>query len=152
MLPACAIWRVDDALVVVRYRGQRMIPYKAYLSSLRFHRRIHETKEIETTQITTKSRAQMDERRPPPRCWRFLSQLLHRAVERVGNSVRINDLIRHQLLVEPLCQVRPVGVTHHPVLTISSLWAVCASRATYHIVATTCLKPANSIAAARCMT
>jgi hypothetical protein len=61
----------------------------------------------------------MDERRPPLRC--FLSQLLDRAVERVGDRVRINGLIRHQLLVEPMRQVWAVDVAHHPVLTISSL-------------------------------
>jgi hypothetical protein len=76
---------------------------------------------METTPITANSCSQMDERRPPLWCWRFFSQLLDRAVERVGDRVRINGLIRHQLLVEPLRQVRAVGIAHHPALTVSSL-------------------------------
>jgi hypothetical protein len=82
---------------------------------------IHKTELVHITPITSQSCPHVDERRPPLWCGRCLSQLLDRPIERVCDCVRIDGLVRHQLLVEPLRQVRAVGVAHHPVFVVSSL-------------------------------
>jgi hypothetical protein len=79
----------------------------------------HKTKQVHITPITSQSCPHMDVRRPPLRCGRFRSQLLDRAVERVCDRVRVDGLVRHQLLVEPLRQVRAVSVAHHPAFIVS---------------------------------
>jgi hypothetical protein len=45
----------------------------------------------------------------------LLPQLLNRCIERIRNGVRINLLVRQQILVEPLSHVGAIGVAHRPV-------------------------------------
>jgi hypothetical protein len=81
----------------------------------------HKTEQVHITPITSQSCPHMDVRRPPLGCGHFCSQLLDCAVQRVGDRVCIDGLVRHQLLVEPLRQVSTVGVAHHPAFIISLL-------------------------------
>jgi hypothetical protein len=95
---------------------------------------------------------QMNELRPALGGWLLLPKLLHGAVERVCDGVCVDGLVRHEFLIEPFRHSWAVFVAHDPALTRQLRQSPCFSTPTDHIVATTDLKPANSIAAARCMT
>jgi hypothetical protein len=98
-------------------------------------------------------RPHVDIGRPSCRCpWNLRSELLHRRIECIRDGVCVDHLVREQVFVEPLSHVGAIGVAHGPVRFSSVEVARSIRKITHHIVATTLLKPACSIADATCTT
>jgi hypothetical protein len=96
------------------------------------------------------SRAHVYVRCPSPRLRRhLLSKFPHGVVERVRDCVGVDRLLRQQLLIEPSGNIWAIDVHYRPGFFVSSFGRMRGTSSAYHFVATTLLKPANSIAAAR---
>jgi hypothetical protein len=99
-----------------------------------------------------RSCAHVNECRPTLRRRTVLSELRNGVVQSIGDGVHCDDFLRKKSLVEVFGDIRTVRIVHRPgVYELRLRFCAPGLSITYHIVANTLRKPANSIAAARCI-
>ena len=83
----------------------------------------------------------------------LVAYLLDSFIQSIGNDIRIEwlvDVTTVEVFIECLSNVCAKAVIHRPMIFLQGYVITIQSARTYHIVATTDLKPRKTIVAARC--